>query len=99
MSNKTSQYILNSSTNLLGFCLFVITSFHIANFSEASIVDELTAVIAILLIFSCLLSFVSIRTENKTLEKKLEKYANHFFLSALLGLFIIITLIAFRFIK
>ncbi len=99
MSNKTSQYILNSSTNLLGFCLFVITSFHIANFSEASIVDELTAVIAILLIFSCLLSFVSIRTENKTLEKKLEKYANQFFLSALLGLFIIITLIAFRFIK
>ncbi len=99
MANKTSQHILSTSANLLGFCLFVITSFHIANYSEASIVDELTSVIAMLLVFSCLFSFVSIRTQRPNIERILENTADYLFFSSLVGLLIIIALIAFNFIK
>ena len=60
MANKTSQHILNTAANLLGFCLFVITSLHISSYSVSSMIDELTSVMAILLIFSCLFSFFSI---------------------------------------
>ena len=31
MANNTSPHILNTSANLLGFCLFIITSLHIAS--------------------------------------------------------------------
>lgn len=39
MANNTSQHILSTAANLLGFCLFVITSIHISNKSEAGLVD------------------------------------------------------------
>jgi hypothetical protein len=99
MANKTSQHILNTAANLLGFCLFVITSFHVANYSEASVVDELTSIIAVALVFSCILSFISIRTENPKIEFHFEKVADYLFLGSLIGLLVIIALIALNFIK
>ncbi|MEP7171138.1 MAG: hypothetical protein ABI855_17350, partial [Bacteroidota bacterium] len=86
------------SANLLGFCLFVITSLHVANYSEASIIDELTSVIAILLIFSCMLSFISIRTSNKAREKRFETFADYLFFTSLTGILLIVLFIAFNFI-
>jgi hypothetical protein len=49
MVKNTSPHILNASANLLGFCLFVITSLHIANMTETHIIDEFTSGIAALL--------------------------------------------------
>ena len=34
MKRNTSPHILNTAANLLGFCLFVITSLHISNKRE-----------------------------------------------------------------
>lgn len=99
MASNTSQHILNTSANLLGFCLFVITSLHIFNRAQASIIDECTSVIAILLIFSCLFSFISLRTKNDDKEKKFETVAEYFFLVSLIGILVIILLIAFNFLK
>ncbi|MEI8053538.1 MAG: hypothetical protein WCH52_07305 [Bacteroidota bacterium] len=99
MSNNTSQHILGTATNLLGFCLFVFTSLHISNFSETSIIDEFTAVIALLLICCCLLSFFSLKTTNPRREKYLEKIADWFFVSALLGILIVLILITFNLIN
>ena len=99
MANNTSQHILNTSANLLGFCLFVITSLHIANRTEAHFIDELTSCIAVLLTFSCIFSFVSIRTANPTKEKRLETIADYLFVLSLIGILIIILLITFNFIK
>ena len=53
MANKTSPHILNTSANLLGFCLFVITSLQISDKMEADYIDEFTCIIAIILTFSC----------------------------------------------
>ena len=99
MANNTSQHILNTAANLLGFCLFVITSLHITSKAESSIIDEFTSVIAMLLIFSCLFSFISIRTKNQTREQRLETTADYLFVTSLTGILLIILLIAFNFIK
>lgn len=99
MANKTSQHILNTSANLLGFCLFVITSLHIANKIETHIIDEFTSIVAILLTISSILSFISIRTKNELKEQKLETYADYIFIAALLGILIIILLITLNFLE
>jgi hypothetical protein len=96
MANYTSQHILNTSASLLGFCLFVITSLHIANMTERYFIDEFTSVVAVLLTFSCMFSFISIRTKIEAREKKLETIADYLFLAALAGILIIILLITFN---
>lgn len=99
MANKTSQHILTTSANLLGFCLFVITSLHIANQIEENVVDEFTSVVAVLLTVSCILSFISIRTSNLEREKQLESVADYFFVFSLIGILVIILLITLNFIN
>jgi hypothetical protein len=99
MANNTSQHILNTSANLLGFCLFVITSLHIANLTEIHIIDELTSLIATLLTFSCIFSFGSIRSVDLKKEKRLETIADYLFVLSLIGILIIILLITLNFIK
>ena len=99
MANRTSQHILSTSATLLGFCLFVITSMQIANYSELSVIDEFTAIVALALIFSCLFSFFSIRSTNKIREDRLETIADYLFAFSLLGILIIIVLIALHIIK
>lgn len=98
MANNTSQHILSTAANLLGFCLFVITSIHISNKSEAGLVDEAASIIAILLVFSCLFSFISIRTKNEKTEYYFEKIADILFFASLLGVLVVIVLISLKFI-
>jgi len=99
MPNNTSQHILNTAANLLGFCLFVITSLHITSKAEAQIIDELTSIIAVILTVACLFSFFAIRTAHPKRELQLEKIADYCFVSALVGILIIILLITLNFIK
>jgi hypothetical protein len=99
MANNTSQHILNTAANLLGFCLFVITSLHIANFSENHLIDEFTSVVAVMLTFSCIFSFLSIKTNHRQREKQLETIADYLFFMSLVGILIIIVLVAFNFIR
>jgi hypothetical protein len=99
MSNKTSQHILSTSATLLGFCLFVITSMQITNYSELSLIDEFTSIVALALIFSCLFSFFSIRSTNKFREDRLETIADYLFAFSMLGILMIIVLIALHIIK
>lgn len=98
MANNTSPHILNTAANLLGFCLFVITSLHIANLAETYLIDGLTSLVAVLLTFSCFFSFASIRTTNLKREKLLEKIADYFFAVSLVGVLIVILFITFSFI-
>jgi uncharacterized membrane protein SirB2 len=99
MANNTSPHILNTSANLLGFCLFVITSLHIANHTENHIIDEFISIVAVLLTFSCFFSFTSIRTTNQKRKKWLETIADYFFVVALVGILIIIILITLNLIN
>ena len=98
MANNTSKHILNTSANLLGFCLFVITSLHISDIIETRMIDILTSVIAIFLTFSCILSFISIRTSSPKREIIYETAADYLFVSSLIGVLVIILLITLNFI-
>jgi len=97
MANQTSQHILNTAANLLGFCLFVITSIHIANKTENSYIDEITSIIALMLTISTVCSFFSIRTKNIKREAQLEKIADGLFVISLLGIFTIIGVITAKY--
>ena len=99
MPNNTSQHILSTSANLLGFCLFIITSLHIANHTEAYFIDEFTSVIAMLLTLSSFFSFISIRTKNESRERKWEQIADYFFIASLIGILIIILLVMLNILK
>jgi hypothetical protein len=99
MPSNTSQHILSTAANLLGFCLFVITALHISNQEQRTLIDEFTGVVAIFLATSCLLSFASIRSGNDQRAEKLENVANILFLLSLIGILLIIVFITLHFIK
>jgi uncharacterized membrane protein SirB2 len=99
MEKNTSPHILSTSANLLGFCLFVITSIHVANQTAILIIDDLTSIIALILTLSCSFSFISIRTKNPKTEERTETIAEYFFIVALIGVMIIIILITLNYIK
>lgn len=98
MANNASQHILNTAANLLGFCLFVITSLYVSNRTEAGFIDKITCVVALLLTCSCFFSFLSIRTASPVREKRLEKLADMFFVTSLAGILVVILLITFNFV-
>lgn len=98
MANNTSQHILGTAANLLGFCLFVITSLHITSKIESHIIDELTSFVAVLLTISCIFSFISIRTTNVKREVRSEAIADYIFFVALIGVLVIIILISLNFV-
>lgn len=97
MENNKSPHILNTSANLLGLCFIVLTSIKVQNASDASFIDELTA-FAILLLSSCILSFLAIRSTTRRSERY-ENIADKIFISGLLFLFIIAILVTFNIIK
>jgi glucan phosphoethanolaminetransferase (alkaline phosphatase superfamily) len=99
MANQTSQHILGTSANLLGFCLFVIMSLYISSESEIQNIDLLTSLVSVFLTVSCILSFISIRTHKRYMDRKLEDLANYFFIISLIGILIIILLITLNFIN
>lgn len=99
MSKNTSPHILNTSATLLGFCLFVITSLQIANYTVNHIIDELTSVIAVLLTISCIFSFNSMRAADESKEKRFESIADYLFIGSLVGILIIILLITLNVVK
>lgn len=86
MANKTSQHIIGTCTNLIGFCLLLITSLHVSGQQKNSRIDEFSAVVALVLTFSSILSFISIRTGRPSLESAFEKVAEWLFMLAMLGI-------------
>lgn len=99
MANKTSNHILGTAANLLGFCLIIITSLHLSSKTENNLVDEFTSIIALLLTISTVLSFISIKTENPKRELRLEQLADYLFITSLFGIFVIIAFITINYWK
>lgn len=75
MTNGKSQHILNTSSNLLGFCLIVLTTLKISKYSQVSMIDEFTGVTCILLAASSLFSFMSIRNGEEKASIRHERIA------------------------
>ena len=73
MAGNKSEHILNTSSNLLGFCLVVLTSLKISKYSAESVIDELTGVGTIFLIVSSIFSFLSIRSDKEISQPVMKK--------------------------
>ena len=97
MTNRSkSPHILNTSSNLLGFCLIVLTSIKVARFSHATIIDDCTGGAAILLMASCLLSFLSLKSRRQKQGEQLEEVATYTFLIGLICISITIVFVSFN---
>ncbi|HKO81573.1 MAG TPA: hypothetical protein VJU78_14310 [Chitinophagaceae bacterium] len=94
--DNKSPHILNTSANLLGFCLIIITSIKVSRFSSATIIDNVTGVAAICLMLSCMLSYLSMKVKSRPKAERLESVADMVFLSALLCLSATIILVSFN---
>ena len=93
MKEKT-PHILNASSNLLGFCFFILTAVKTLGVPEATFIDEIVTIAILLLAISVFLSFLSIRNIKEKSEKY-ELYADYTFLSAILFIVIIAALLFF----
>src|SRR5688500_14252602 len=82
-NDKSSPHILNASSNLLGLCFVVLTSLKLFNVAHKTIIDDLTIAATILFMASCILSFLSIRGNEKN-EGWYERFADFFFLGGLI---------------
>jgi len=95
MPNITSQHILNTASTLLGLCLVVITSLHLTSQQENNLIDEITSVISLLLAAACIVSFISLRTQNPQLERNTEHVADLLFMVSLFSILVLIIYIAY----
>ncbi|MBS1747982.1 MAG: hypothetical protein JST21_17600 [Bacteroidetes bacterium] len=85
-NNKAPQ-ILNAASNFLGFCFLLLTSLKISKLSSKTLVDEFTAVCFVIFMFSCLCSFLSIRSSHTKRAVFYETLAEYSFLSGLIIIF------------
>jgi hypothetical protein len=93
-----SPHILNASSNLLGICFIVLTSLKVMKLAGETLIDEAAIVASLLFMTSCVLSFLSIRNNNKR-SGIYEKIADYLFLSGLTLLFLTTILFSFNIIK
>lgn len=98
-NGSKSPHILNTSTNLLGFCLIVLTSIKVMHFNNSTLIDDSTGVAALLLMASCLLSFLSMREDNGRKSEQLEKVADYVFLVGLICISVTTVLVSFNLIS
>jgi hypothetical protein len=77
-----SPHILTTASNLLGFCLIVLTSIKIYGKAAGTIIDEVDAVAILLFVTSCVFSFLSMQQEDRN-GRRLEKIAEIIFLVGL----------------
>jgi hypothetical protein len=93
-----ASHILNTSATLLGICFIVLTSIHLNNAKETTIIDQLVAVSIVMFMASSIFSFFSIRNTKKP-NISMEKTADIIFLVGLFSLFIITMLITLNIIR
>ncbi|PZX65762.1 hypothetical protein [Hydrotalea sandarakina] len=99
MSNREkSPHILNASSNLLGICFILLASLKVMKIAEKTFIDEVTTLAIILFMGSCILSFISIRTNNQR-SQFYENIADIVFMIGLSLLFITTILYSFNVIK
>ncbi len=86
MSQGKHSHILNASSNLLGICFVIITGLKLTGMSAKTWADEFSAFAAINLLGASVLSYLSMRGNDKR-ALQYENWADYMFLIALFALF------------
>jgi len=90
--NNMSNHILPASSNLLGICFVILNFIKLSKIAGETIIDEVSAISIVFFLISSILSYMSIRSEDKSML--LEKTAEILFLVGLSLLAIISVMIA-----
>lgn len=92
MITGKQPHILNASSNLLGICFVLITGLKLTKASDNTLADEISLLAGICLLASCVISYVSLRTEKH--PQRYEIIADYFFLTGLFALAVAVTAFA-----
>ena len=90
--NSMSNHILPTSSNLLGLCFVILNFIKLSKIAGETIIDEVSAISIVFFLASSILSYMSIRSEEK--GARLEKIAEILFLVGLSLLGIISIVVA-----
>ncbi len=96
---RISFQIFGVSATMVGVCFTVLglfTIFHAIK-KVQTLIDEFITVDAVFFLISCFLSYMAIRTKNKTRRFNVEKAADAIFLIALTFIVVIAVLLIFEF--
>ncbi len=96
-----SVHIFNTSAQLIGVCLAVIGILAVVDKLKLinTFADELLALDAIAFLTSCILSYLALRARKKARRFDLERAADYVFLSALVLMAIVCTLVTSMFLR
>ncbi len=83
-------HILNTSSNLLGLCFFIVMYLKTAGIAKSTLMDELVGFEAIVFAVCCLFSFLSMRSLSKARKERYELIADFLFFFGILSLVTII---------
>ncbi|MDD5586117.1 MAG: hypothetical protein PHY92_04055 [Alphaproteobacteria bacterium] len=92
MNGGKETHILNASSNLLGICFILIAGMKLTNTGENTLADEISIASSLCFLASCILSYLSIRTEKST--GPFEKGADYLFILGIFSLFIAVLFFA-----
>ena len=95
--SNMSNHILPTSSNLLGLCFVILNYIKLSKIADETIIDEVSAVSIVLFLISSILSYMSIRSEEKGVL--LEKTAEIVFLIGLSLLAVISVIIALEIVR
>ncbi|MDI6758951.1 MAG: hypothetical protein QMD94_04705 [Candidatus Omnitrophota bacterium] len=95
---RISFQIFGVSATMVGVCFTVLGLFNIfyAIKKVQTLVDELITIDAAFFLITCFVSYMAIRTKNRTRRFKLEKTADIIFLMALTFIVVIAALLIFE---
>lgn len=88
-----SHHILGAASNLLGISLLIIAGLHISNRAAQTFTDEIGWGAALCFSVSCLLSYLSLRSNRW--EARLERIADSIFMIGLAFLLLSVVVLAF----
>lgn len=87
------SHILNAASNLLGIALLIIAGLNVSHIADKSFADEIAWMAAVCLAASCLLSYLSVRREQRP-GQSFEHWADRIFILGLVTLIASIVVLA-----
>lgn len=91
-NQNIANHIFNGFTTMIGVSITIISLFKIMKLNKETLIDEFVGLNMLLFIFSCFLSYLTLR--NPELQK-VERLADIFFFIGLFGILIIGMIIVF----
>ncbi len=97
LEEDISIHIFSVSAAMVGVCLTVIGIFQIGKLKNIGLIsDNLLAIDALAFLFSCILSYIALRTRTQKRRHRIEKIADLIFIGGLCLMAVVCFLVAYE---